>query len=64
MIIDNFSVALAIGFALIQFPLYGFIISYAGIRKGSRVWATCRAVACIHIFVSLIMLPYAVMAGK
>jgi hypothetical protein len=63
-IIDNASVALAIGFALIQFPLYGFVISYAGTRRDSNLWATCRVVVCVHIVVSLVMPPYAAIAGK
>jgi hypothetical protein len=63
-IIENTIIALAFGGAIIQYPLYGFIISYAGVRKGSRFWAVCRVAVCLHVMISFIVLPYALIARQ
>jgi hypothetical protein len=63
-IVENTIIALACGTAIIQFPLYGFIISYAKKKRGSRFWAICKVVAWLHIIVSLIVLPYTLIARK
>lgn len=52
------SPVLGIGLAIIQFPLFGFIVSYANSKKGSVFYAVIKVVIWLHITVSLISLLF------
>ena len=46
--IQTISTALVVGLAILQFPLYGFVLSYA--RLKSKWWLTLIAgVICLHL---------------
>jgi hypothetical protein len=61
-IIENTMLALVFGAAIIQYPLYGFFISYAKKKEGSRFWAICKICVLLHTIVSLLVLPFALIA--
>ena len=50
------STVLGIGLAVIQFPLFGFIVSYVSSKKGSVFYAMIKVIIWLHIIVSLIFL--------
>ena len=50
------SPVLGIGLAAIQFPLFGFIVSYANLKKESVFYAVIKVIIWLHITVSLISL--------
>ena len=47
---------ICIGLAVIQFPFFGFMLSYAGTRQGSIFYALIKGVIWFHVIVSLIFL--------
>lgn len=61
-ILDNIIMALAFVIAIIQFPAYGFIISYSGLKKDSKFWTMSKIIIWMHIIISVILLPYALIA--
>lgn len=49
-IVHALSIALVVGCAILQFPFYGFILSYSRLRESC--WLTvCWGVVCLHIIV-------------
>ena len=61
-ILDNGIIAVAFGLAILQFPAYGFLISYSRTKTGSKLWTAIRIILGIHIIVCLALLPYAIIA--
>lgn len=53
-----------IGLAVIQFPLFGFIVSYAHLKKGSIFYALVKILVWFHIIVSFLFLLLALILGK
>jgi hypothetical protein len=46
--IQTISLVLVIGLAILQFPLYGFVLSYAGLKD--KWWLTIAAgIICLHL---------------
>jgi hypothetical protein len=62
MIVGNGITILAIGVAIIQFPFYGFIISYSRAKTEPTWFTVWEIIAWIHIGISLITLPFAFIA--
>ena len=62
MILGNGITALAIGIAIIQFPLYGFIISYSRAKKEPTWFSIWEIIVWIHIGISLVALPFALIS--
>lgn len=47
--IQTVSLGLVIGLAILQFPIYGFILSYARLKE--KWWLTIIAgIICLHLF--------------
>ena len=55
---------ICIGLAIIQFPLFGFMISYAGTKKGSKLYALIKGMVWLHVVVSLICLSLVLIVGR
>ena len=53
---------LALGAAILQFPLYGFTISYATLKKSSRL-KVCVGIIWLHIIAIVLFLVVAFMNG-
>ncbi|MDT5122510.1 MAG: hypothetical protein QOC96_1992 [Acidobacteriota bacterium] len=61
-ILENILMALSFGLAIIQFPFYGFITSYANIKKDSAFLIVYKGIIWLHIVVSGIFVPI-ILAG-
>jgi vacuolar-type H+-ATPase subunit I/STV1 len=54
---------ICIGLAVIQFPFFGFMLSYAGTKQGSIVYALIKGVIWFHVIVSLLFLVIVFILG-
>lgn len=53
---NQFVYVLCIGLAVIQFPLYGFILSYLKLKKGSIISILIFIIIGFHVLVSVLVL--------
>lgn len=58
-IIDNIVIASAVVSALLQFPIYGFIVSYSQLKTRSLFLTACKWAALLHFGISIVWLPIA-----
>ncbi len=62
VILGNGITALAVIIAVIQFPLYGFIISYSRAKKEPTWFTVWAIIVWIHIGISVVVLPFALIS--
>ena len=63
MIVGNGIILLVLGNAIIQFPLYGFIISYSRTKKEPSWFTILETIVWIHIVISAAALPFALLSA-
>ena len=63
-LINQFITALCIGLAVIQFPLFGFIYSFANYKKGSIFFLMIKILIVFHVVVSVLALLLVLISAK
>ena len=63
-VLDNILFAIAVGAAIVQFPLYGFVISYSRLKTRSVFLALCKWAALLHVVISIVWLPIALITRQ
>jgi hypothetical protein len=63
MIVGNGVTVLAIVIAIIQFPLYGFIIGFSRAKKEPTWFTVLEIIVWIHIAISAVALPFALISA-
>lgn len=63
-VLDNFLVAIAVGAAIVQFPLYGFLVSYSRLKRGVIFLGLSKWIALLHVVISTLWLPIALLTKQ